>query len=170
MDTSSSYAFKDLRELARRAEVPVYSIGLDSGRERGHVVQSPGRLPPGGGRGWFPGSRGGLPGGRGPGGGHGFPVPPQARVDGRPLQELAEETGGRADVLKDLERSGPRGDAPYGGERLKEAVETIAALLRHRYLLGYEPPDGKDGWRTIRVEVDRPAAKARARKGYYGGA
>jgi hypothetical protein len=41
--------------------------------------------------------------------------------------------------------------------------------LRHRYLLGYEPPPGKGGWRAIRVEVDRPAATARARKGYYAG-
>ena len=41
--------------------------------------------------------------------------------------------------------------------------------LRHRYLLGYEPPEGKRGWRTIRVDVDRPTPTARARKGYYAG-
>jgi hypothetical protein len=42
--------------------------------------------------------------------------------------------------------------------------------LRHRYLLGYEPPEAGRGWRTIRVDVDRNAATARARKGYYAGA
>jgi len=41
--------------------------------------------------------------------------------------------------------------------------------LRHRYLVGYEPPDGKHGWRAIRVDVDRPATTARTRKGYYAG-
>ena len=51
------------------------------------------------------------------------------------------------------------------------AVESIAATLRHRYLLGYEPPEGKPGWRTIRVDVDRPRdAVPQARKGYYSGA
>ena len=53
---------------------------------------------------------------------------------------------------------------------LRAAVESIATTLRHRYLLGYEPPEGKKNWRTIRVEVTRAEATARARKGYYGGA
>ena len=56
-----------------------------------------------------------------------------------------------------------------GNDRLKQAVESIAMTLRHRYLLGYEPPEGKRGWREIRVEVDRPAMTAHARKGYYAG-
>ena len=33
----------------------------------------------------------------------------------------------------------------------------------------YEPPEGKAAWRTIRVDVDRPSATARTRKGYYAG-
>ena len=41
-------------------------------------------------------------------------------------------------------------------------------LPRARYLVGYEPPTGKRGWRKIKVDVDRPAVTARARKGYYG--
>ena len=41
--------------------------------------------------------------------------------------------------------------------------------LRHRYLLGYEPDQAAKGWRTIKVEVDRPASEARTRKGYYPG-
>ena len=56
------------------------------------------------------------------------------------------------------------------GFRLKDAVESIAMTLRYRYLLGYEPSRGGRGWRTIRIEVQRPAAQARARKGYYPGA
>jgi hypothetical protein len=68
----------------------------------------------------------------------------------------------------ELEHYTPGGDGP-GNSRLKEAVESIAMILRHRYLIGYESPEGKRGWRKIRVDVDRPAASARARKGYYSG-
>ncbi len=31
------------------------------------------------------------------------------------------------------------------------------------------PPEGRPTWRTIRVQVDRPEANERARKGYYAG-
>lgn len=86
--------------------------------------------------------------------------------DGRPLLDLADDTGGRAEILKDLHYA-PGGDGP-GTDRLNAAVESIAMTLRHRYLLGYEPPEGKSGWRTIRIDVDRPSTTARARKGYYG--
>jgi hypothetical protein len=41
--------------------------------------------------------------------------------------------------------------------------------LRHRYLLGYEPPDGKHGWREIEVEVTKRDTTPHARKGYYAG-
>ena len=72
--------------------------------------------------------------------------------------------------MKGLEHYTPGSDEPPGSEQLKAAVESIATILRHRYLLGYEPPaSGPHEWRTIRVEVDRPDATARARKGYYGG-
>jgi hypothetical protein len=87
--------------------------------------------------------------------------------DARPLLELADETGGRAEILKEREHYTPDSDEPQG--RLKEAVETIATTLRHRYLVGYEPAQVVKGWRTIKVEVERPAAEARARKGYYAG-
>jgi hypothetical protein len=51
---------------------------------------------------------------------------------------------------------------------LKDAVESIAITLRHRYLVGYEPQGGgKTGWRKIKVEVDRPSVTVQARKGYY---
>jgi VWFA-related protein len=180
VDTSSAVSFSQLREYARRSEVPVFSIGL-GGEGPIATLFPPGRPGPGGGgRGGFPGGggRGGYPGGGGgrggyPGGGGGWPGggrgPGMNRkgFDARPLQELADETGGRAEILKEREHYTPDSDEPQG--RLKEAVETIAMTLRHRYLVGYEPAQVAKGWRTIKVELDRPAAEARARKGYYAG-
>ena len=175
VDTASSISFGTLREYARRAEVPVYSIGLDSGNEQ-RGFSRPGGRPGGGGggRGGFPGGggRGGFGGGRG-GGGRGGPGGMRREgFDAKPLTELADDTGGHAEIVKGLEHEhyAPDSETPQGG-RLKAAVESIAATLRHRYLLGYQPLDGKPGWRTIHVDVDRPPdATPRARKGYYAGA
>jgi hypothetical protein len=91
-----------------------------------------------------------------------------AGFDAGPLIELADETGGRAEIVKGLEHYTP-GNTVAGSGQVKSAAESIAMTLRHRYLLGYEPPDGKPGWRRIRVDVDKPSATARARKGYYAG-
>jgi VWFA-related protein len=184
VDTVSSVSFDTLREYARRAEVPVYSIGLDSPNEQRGFSRPGGRPGGGGGRGGFPGGfpggggRGGYGGGHGGGGGGGRGGPGggggmrRGGFDAKPLTELADDTGGHAEIIKGLEQEHytPDSDTPQGG-RLKAAVESIAATLRHRYLLGYEPIDGKPGWRTIHVDVDRPPdATARARKGYYAGA
>jgi VWFA-related protein len=196
VDTASQVSFSQLREFARRSEVPVFSIGLGGGS--GSIAQlfaPPNRRNPGGGRGGWPGGRGpggrgwpggpGAPGGpTGPGGGGGpgsFPGGGGAggwpgglrgtkprEFDAKPLLELAEETGGRAEILKERDHYAPDSDEPQG--RLKGAVESIAMTLRYRYLLGYEPAQGDKGWRSIKIEVQRPAAQARARKGYYPGA
>jgi VWFA-related protein len=187
VDTASRSSFESLRELARRSEVPVFSIGLDA--DERSVVRLPGRSGPigggprfpgvGGGRGRWPGrgpggGGGGWPGGGGggwPGGGSGGGGQTM-RLDGfdaGPLRDLADDTGARAEIVKGGTHYKPGEDWP-GSDRLKAAVESIALTLRHRYLLGYEPPDGKAGWHTIRVEVDRSSAQARARKGYYAGA
>ena len=177
VDTVSSVSFETLREYARRAEVPVYSIGLDDpNEERG---SRPGGRPGGGGggRGGFPGGggRGGFPGGgmggRGGGGRGGRGGMRHEEFDAKPLTELADDTGGHAEIIKGsgLAHYSPDSDAPTSGP-LKAAVESIASTLRHRYLIGYEPLEGKPGWRTIRVDVDRPPdATPRARKGYYAG-
>jgi hypothetical protein len=85
----------------------------------------------------------------------------EADFDARALQELADETGGRAEIL----RGRPEDQGPV--DRLKLAVESIAVTLRHRYLVGYEPETGKRGWRKLQVDVGRPAVKVQARKGYY---
>jgi VWFA-related protein len=186
VDTASQATFEEVRELARRSEVPVFSIGIDSdtgfrsvfrplggpgtrprGPGRGGWPGGGGRggWPGGGGRGWpGGGGRGGWPGGTGgTGGGRGLPAPIQTEpeFDARPLTDLADDTGGRAEILKGLDHA--RGPA----DRLKDAVESIAVTLRHRYLVGYEPDPGKQGWRKIHVEVDRPSVKVQARKGYY---
>jgi VWFA-related protein len=186
VDTTSSATFNMLRDLARRAEVPVYSIGLSGAMARNLSAppQRPGgqgrRRPPGGpgfpggwpggggGRGGTPdgGGSGSWPGGGGQGGGRGMG---RGGFDAGPLLDLAEETGGRAEILDGLEHFSPDDDLP-GSARLQRAVESIALTLRHRYLIGYEPPaSGKRGWRRIDVEVDRPSATARAKKGYYSG-
>ena len=182
LDTVSATSWGQLREMARRSEVPIFSIGLGSdftfrsifGSPGGSFPgpgRTPGRGPGRGPRGWPGGGTGGGPGGGWPGGGGGFPRGPGsggqsgpggADFDASVLLDLAEETGARAEVLKGLERD--RGNV----DRLKDAVETIAMTLRHRYLVGYDPAAGKKGWRKIKVDVVRPAAvTARARKGYY---
>ncbi len=182
VDTDSSISYPDLRELARRTEVPVFSIGLDSGADVRDFFHPPvgvgggggggGRRPPiGTPRGWpgGGGGRGGWPGGVGgrggwPGGAGGGARP--SRFDDRVLEDLANETGARAEIVRAFDHYTPGDDVPGTGP-LKAAVESIAMTLRHRYLLGYEVPEGKRGWRSIKVEVERPATTARARKGYY---
>jgi VWFA-related protein len=177
VDTASLTSFASLRELARRTEVPIFSIGL-AGLKRITDLSQPGggggshRWPGGGGRGAWPGGggRGSWPGTGGHGGPGGGPPRGMAKPEGfddRPLLELADDTGGRAEILKELHYT-PGSDGP-GDRQLQDAVERIAMTLRYRYLLGYEPPEGKKGWRAIRVEVERPASTARAKKGYYGG-
>ena len=177
MDTVSQTSWGELRELAKRSEVPVFSIGLGSDFTFRTIFSGPsgpiggGRIPgrgPGRGpRGWpGGGGGGGWPGGGG--GGGGWPRGPmpgsagsKADFDASVLLDLAEETGARAEVLKGLEAD--RGNV----DRLKDAVESIAMTLRHRYLVGYDPATGKRGWRKIKVDVDRPQVTARSRKGYY---
>ncbi len=174
VDTVSSIAFRDLREYARRAEVPVFSIGLDSGSLLDDMVVRhpptvPGRGGWPGGRGGWPGGRGGWPGGGGGGwGGRGGGRAGPLSFDDKPLKQLADDTGARAEIVRGLEHYTPASATP-GNDKLKQAVESIAMTLRHRYLIGYEPPEGKRGWREIRVEVDKPSLTALSRKGYYAG-
>jgi len=71
--------------------------------------------------------------------------------------ELAAATGGRSFHAT---------DAPA----LDRAVRAIADELRFQYLLGYEPtrPEpARQEWRSIRVTVNRPNARVRARDGYF---
>jgi VWFA-related protein len=184
VDTSSSVSFADLRETARRAEVPVFSIGLDVETPHRDYGHRPGGGHhggwPGGGHGGWPGGGGGGwgGGGWGGGGGHGGGPGGGGRAgashhplgfDAKPLTDLADDTGASAQIVKGLGHYTPGSDEPSESGELKAAAESIAMILRHRYLLGYEPPTAKREWRTIKVEVDRSDCAARARKGYYAG-
>lgn len=71
--------------------------------------------------------------------------------------ELATLTGARSFHVRDA-------------RLLPEALRTIAAELRHQYLLGYAPSKppvtGSNQWRSIDVTVRRSGATVRARDGY----
>ena len=82
---------------------------------------------------------------------------PEAFDDGHDqMQEMAESGGGlfyEVDRLQDL----------------AGAYERVVADLGTVYSLAYRPSDkARDGrWRAIRVNVNRPAAVARGKRGYY---
>jgi Ca-activated chloride channel homolog len=68
--------------------------------------------------------------------------------------QVASLSGGRSFFLRDL-------------RELTPTLQVIASELRHQYLLGYAPPVGRSGWRSIRVRVNRPQTQVRARDGYF---
>jgi VWFA-related protein len=72
------------------------------------------------------------------------------------MKELADEGGGAFYECKAL-------------ENLAGAYERVVADLGTVYTLSYRPTNKvRDGsWRTIRVNVDRPSAVARGKRGYY---
>jgi VWFA-related protein len=74
----------------------------------------------------------------------------------RQLQEVADQTGG---LLFKAARV----------EDLKGVYERVAAELRTFYSLGYSPlkADTDGSWRAISVQVDRPRARVRTKRGYY---
>jgi Ca-activated chloride channel family protein len=73
------------------------------------------------------------------------------------LRQLAMETGGRAFF-------------PNNVSDLVGVYEQIAEELSHQYAIGYTSKNARrDGaWRPIVVQVTRPNATARTRKGYFG--
>jgi VWFA-related protein len=79
---------------------------------------------------------------------------PAERLAGPNLEELAEDTGGRAIANTNDLRAGLAG---------------IAEELRHYYELVYAPADrANDGrFRRISVKVSRPDVRIRTRKGYF---
>ncbi len=72
------------------------------------------------------------------------------------LEQVAEETGGRAFFLSRL-------------DDLPGVYETIEEELRHQYLLVYQSGStrGKDEFRTVTVTVSRGRAEVRTLSGYY---
>jgi Ca-activated chloride channel family protein len=73
------------------------------------------------------------------------------------LRQLAQETGGRAFFVQKA-------------EELSGIYGQIADELSSQYSLGYAPKNAKrDGaWRKVAVQVTRPNAVTRTRRGYYG--
>ena len=73
------------------------------------------------------------------------------------LAELAVITGGRSFLLRDV-------------RDLQGTLATVARELRYQYLLGYEPAERIEpqapSWRSIRVVLETPGFRVRARDGY----
>jgi Ca-activated chloride channel family protein len=70
--------------------------------------------------------------------------------------ELASVSGGRSVQARDR-------------PSLASALSSIARELRSQYLLGYSPArpaSDRPEWRSIRVTVNRPTVRVRARDGY----
>jgi len=86
-------------------------------------------------------------------------VYPIALGEARPpvFAELATLTGARSFHVRDA-------------RQLPETLRTVAAELRHQYLLGYSPSKppvaGSNEWRSIAVAVRRSDVTVRARDGY----
>jgi VWFA-related protein len=87
-----------------------------------------------------------------------------------PLDTQPEAFDAGHDRMKEIADTG--GGVFYEVERLEDlagAYEKVVADLGTVYSLAYRPSDKtRDGkWRTIRVNVARPAAVARGKRGYY---
>ncbi|MBI3450910.1 MAG: VWA domain-containing protein [Acidobacteria bacterium] len=70
------------------------------------------------------------------------------------LRHMAEETGGEA-------------FSAVHASDLQAAFASVAESVGSRYLLGYTPPAGAEGFRRIGVSVSRPGLKVAARRGYF---
>jgi Ca-activated chloride channel family protein len=69
------------------------------------------------------------------------------------LRRYAEMSGGATFIVSE-----PR--------RLSEAARQIVEELKHQYRLGYDPPDGPPGYRSIEVRTTRKGVRVRTRNGY----
>jgi Ca-activated chloride channel homolog len=69
------------------------------------------------------------------------------------LHRYAEMSGGATFIVSE-----PR--------RLSEAARQIVEELKHQYRLGYDPPDGPPGYRSIEVRTTRKGVRVRTRNGY----
>jgi VWFA-related protein len=87
-----------------------------------------------------------------------------------PLDTQPEAFDAGHDRMKEIADVG--GGVLYEVEKLADlagAYERVVADLGNVYSLAYRPADkARDGrWRAIRVNVDRPNAMARGKRGYY---
>ncbi|MEO1083666.1 MAG: VWA domain-containing protein [Acidobacteriota bacterium] len=82
---------------------------------------------------------------------------PRSKFDSRRvLSRLADQTGGRSFFIEDT-------------AELRSIYDVIQRELRSRYLLAYQSSNtsGRDGFRSIEVEVDSSGAEAKTLRGYY---
>ena len=181
VDTASATSFDTLRELARRAEVPVFSIGLDAGEVHPYHSRPPGRGggghggggggPVEAGGGWRAGRPGGGPGGGGwGGGGHGGgPSGGGRRAAGRRLRRQAPERARRRHRRARRDRQGassttrpgatsPRERPTEGGGRVDrhDAAPPLPARLR---------APGRQARLADDPRRRRPSRRHRARRG-----
>jgi Ca-activated chloride channel homolog len=97
----------------------------------------------------------------------------RAEVNDAPIYMIGQGRGTTdsrlRDILEKLARmSGGRAFHTDHMDELEPAFAEIVAELDNQYLLGYEPANpARDGsWRRIRLEVDGPGRRVRARQGY----
>jgi hypothetical protein len=70
------------------------------------------------------------------------------------LRAITDDSGGRTEVVK-------------GTTELPAATQSIAEELNSQYVLGYSSPYAADGrYHSIRVRVQGPGYRVRARNGY----
>lgn len=69
------------------------------------------------------------------------------------LKRYAELSGGAAFVVSEP-------------KRLSESARQIVEELKHQYRLGYDPPEGPPGFRSIEVRSTRKGVRVRTRSGY----
>lgn len=163
VDSSSYYNYEQASEALERAGVTVYFIEVDTeeevvrGLRRGYFTLSPDQLeryrrafrpedPP-------LRYRNPL-----------FFTPDETAEMARGLYQLA-----RAELRRLAERTGGKVFPLQTFSQLKAIYEQIGAELGTLYSIGYYPTNAKhDGtWRSLRVEVNIPGAKAHARSGYW---
>jgi len=163
-DTDSHIDVDEVVRRIRASDVLVYALGIDAAdqlRSRGSVrpqVRFPGLPLP-------------FPGGRRPGQPPFPPSPPRIptpptvpadtwtrrpddRVDADALRRITDDTGGRTEILREIDDLDP-------------ATANLADELSRQYSLGYVSPAGRDGrWHDIGVTVGDRRVTVRARRGY----
>jgi VWFA-related protein len=79
------------------------------------------------------------------------------------VEQIESQTAGSVGLAEDT-----GGFAVRNTNDLAGGARQVAEESRVYYLLGYAPPEGKGprDWRKLRLEVNRPGLKVRARKGY----
>jgi VWFA-related protein len=101
----------------------------------------------------------------------GFVDPPATPRSGRKGQRVTEVPmfeNRRVRALRGMaEATGGRFWGAGSDDELRVAFADIAASMRRRYLLRFEPAAGKAGWRRLEVRLKGSKGDVRARPGYW---